>query len=361
MQKALAGTSKGLVVFELEENECRISAIHFSGFNVSLVHQDKRTGKWWVGLSHRHWGEKLHVSNDEGKSWRAVETPSYDDAVLPDGSKARLKQLWCMASGGEDQPEVLWLGTEPGGLFKSEDGGEHFELVKSLWEHPSRSKPEQWFGAGKDHPFIHSILVDPANSDHVYIAVSSAGIFETKDGGDSWMPCNNGLKAAYLPNPHVEIGHDPHHVLMYDKDPQIMWQQNHCGIYYTKNGGKEWHDVSVHDGLPYYGFALAIDQENPACAWVIPVKSDESRIAPDLKLQVYATNDFGKTWTASQQGLPDYPAFDIVLRQAFAKIGDTLLFGTTNGNVFVSFNRGKEWSEVCTTLTKVNAIIFTGQ
>lgn len=356
MYRALVGTAKGLVVYQISEDFHTIQAVHFKGFSVNLVYIDERNGRWWAGVAHKHWGQKLHFSDDEGQHWVQAKTPSFEDAILPSGQKARLREIWCMEQGGKDNPDVLWMGTDPGGLFKSEDGGETFQLVESLWNHPSRKKPEQWFGAGSDYPFIHTVIVAPDNSNRIIIAVSCAGIFESLDGGKSWNPKNNGLKAAYLPNPNVEIGHDPHCVLMHPENTNILWQQNHCGVFYTLNGGEQWIDVSNHEDIPYYGFAMAIDENDPSCAWVLPVESDEQRVAPNLNLKVFFTNDFGKTWRSQGKGLPDGISFDIVLRKGFVKKGQLMLFGTTNGNIYRSLNKGAEWVKMETQLTKVNTV-----
>ena len=319
-----------------------------------MVHCEAETGRWWCGVFHKHWGQKLHFSDDQGNSWQEAQVPSFEGATLPGGNKAKLRQIWCMASSGDR----LWLGTDPGGLFESHDGGLSFQLVESLWKHPSRSDPAQWFGAGSDHPFIHSIVVDPGDHEHLYIAVSCAGVFETTDGGRSWHARNKGLVAAYLPNPNVEIGHDPHLLLQHPNETQVLWQQNHCGIFVSKDGGKNWMDVSGAEGVPSYGFGIAIDEKDPAKAWVIPVESDEQRVAPDLHLQVYQTSDYGEHWKSVSKGLPNGPVFDIVLRQAFVRSDDFMLFGTTNGNLYYSLGNNIDWQMISGNLTKVNTVII---
>lgn len=356
-QVALVATAKGLIVYELPElGNPQTKGIYFKGFSVTMVHCDERHGRWWVGLSHGHWGQKLHFSDDSGKNWTEAEVPTFGNHPLPDGNKAALRQIWCLTHGGHDRPEVLWMGTDPGGLFKSEDYGSTFQLVDSLWNHPSRKDGRQWLGAGTIYPFLHTILVDPTNSDHIYVAVSSAGFFESRDGGQSWNPKNNGLRALYLPNPHVEVGHDPHRLIMATSDPKIIWQQNHCGIFYTKDGGDNWTDASNPNGIPSYGFSIAADQDNPARAWVIPVESDERRIAPGLKLQVFKTEDFGSTWKSDSDGLPENDCFDIVLRQSFDLRNQKFLFGTTNGNLYFRDGMKSNWILLSHTLTKVNAL-----
>jgi hypothetical protein len=352
----LIGTSKGLVTATIEKETTRFTSVHFEGMPVSMIYVDERTNTWWAGLSHRHWGEKLHYSNDEGKTWNEAGLPSYANHFYRPGKPAVLKKIWVMQHAGADKPNCLWLGTEPGGLFFSSDKGKTFRLVESLWNHPSRLDDTQWFGAGKDYPFIHSIIVDPRDSNHVYVGVSCAGVFETRDGGKTWAAKNKGLIAAYLPNPKPEVGHDPHRMLLCTASPDVMWQQNHCGIFRTTNGGETWEDVSGKNGFPKYGFALAIEESNPDCAWVIPAQSDEKRIPVGLKLTVCQTTDGGKSWGNISIGFPSSFAFDLVLRHAFVKKGNVLAFGTNNGNLYLSFDGGGEWKRVSGNLAGVNCL-----
>ncbi len=359
-KQLLLGTTKGLLVYKQEDKGIVLSAIHFNGYNVTMVFADERSDTWWVCVSHKHWGQKIHYSRNNGEQWTEVSIPSFNGLYLPDGQPAKLKNLWCMQHGGFDRPNDLWIGTDPGGLFHSQDKGASWQIVEGLWNHPSRKFSEQWFGAGSDSPFIHSIIVHPDNSDHLYIAVSSAGVFESQDKGATWTPKNKGLVAAYLPNPDTEVGHDPHRLLMIKSNPEILWQQNHCGIFYTKDGGENWIDVSK-DAKPNYGFTIVVDQNNPASAWVIPVESDEHRVPPDLRLQVMATSDYGKTWEDASSGLPDQKVFDIVLRQAFDKKENLFAFGTTNGNLYYSMqinNEPLKWKQASAHLTKVNVLII---
>ncbi|MEM6376765.1 MAG: glycosyl hydrolase, partial [Bacteroidota bacterium] len=357
MLKILLGTAKGLVILEKQTEAWKIVKVDFLGFPISFVYVDERTNTWWVALAHRHWGPKLHRSFDQGKSWEIIELPTYpEDAVLSNGRRATLKKMWCMQHAGADRPNGLWLGTEPGGLFYSNDKGDHFELVRELWDHPSRSNAMQWFGAGRDHPFIHSIVVDPEDNKHIYIAVSCAGVFESLDGGTSWRPRNQGLIAAYLPNPNAEVGHDPHRLLQNFSDTKVLWQQNHCGVFRTANGGDSWENVSDQDGFANYGFGLAIDPNNPNRAWVIPAISDEMRVAKDLALVVSYTEDAGQSWQPLRNGLPQQNCFDIVFRHAFQYDANQLVFGTNNGNLYWSGNDGQSWKKIASNLARIDTV-----
>lgn len=353
----LVGTSKGLVVYEKTAKGWQFQQVYFVGMPVSTVYVDERNNCWWACLAHRHWGQKIHRSFDKGQNWEMVETPVYPEGtVLKSGNPATLRKVWSMSHAGLDRPDELYLGTEPGGLFYSKDGGQTFQLLETLWNHPSRK--DEWFGAGRDHPFIHSIVVDPRDSNHYYIAVSCAGVFETKDNGLNWAPKNKGLVAAYLPNPHVEIGHDPHMVYACRANPDVLWQQNHCGIFRSTNGGESWDNITGKNGFPDYGFALAIDDNNPDVAWVIPATSDEVRVAVDLSLCVCRTEDGGKTWQELRTGLPQGQCFDIVFRHSFDIAGKTLAFGSTTGNLYLSEDYGDSWQHLSHSLARVECVCF---
>ena len=258
----LLGTRKGLIVYQKNANGWQYKNVHFIGIPVTLAYIDPRNNSWWAFQDHGHWGVKMHRSINHGKTWDELPAPAYPKgSKLKDGESATLKYIWAFAHGGIDRPNDYWMGTIPGGLFKSTDGGNTFKLNKALWDEPTRI--EQWFGGGFDQPGIHSIVVNPKNSDHVYIGISCAGVYETKDGGESWKIRSKGLRADFLPDPKSEVGQDPHMLVACPSNPKVMWQQNHCGVFVSKNGGRNWRDVSEKKGLANFGFAMAVDEKKP--------------------------------------------------------------------------------------------------
>jgi photosystem II stability/assembly factor-like uncharacterized protein len=350
-------TRKGLVIYKKGPSGWKYESVHFLGIPVSLFYLDEMTRTWWACLDHGHWGCKLQRSRDMGAIWEEVTAPQYPEGEeVKTGVPATLRYIWAFSNGGKNKPGTLLIGTEPGGLFKSTHDGENLELVRSLWEHPTRK--EQWAGGGRDHAAIHSIVVDPRNNDHIYIGISVAGVFETRDGGASWEVRNKGLRADYLPNPFAEIGHDPHLLVACESQPDVMWQQNHCGIFRTVDGAQNWEDISEKDGPANFGFAVAADAQNPDVAWVVPGISDEVRVAVDQSLCVSRTEDGGKSWKAFRKGLPQDTCFDIVYRHALAASGSTLAFGTTTGNFFLSGDYGESWECLNHSLPMVYAVAF---
>ena len=121
----LLGTRKGLIVLKRNGDAWNVDREAFLGVAVSYAAQDPRTGTLWACLDTDHWGPKLQRSGDGGDTWEDIPLPTYPEgAETGDGQPAVLSYIWTIAPGGDDQPQRLYLGTEPGGLFVSDDGGD---------------------------------------------------------------------------------------------------------------------------------------------------------------------------------------------------------------------------------------------
>jgi len=346
--RILIGTRKGLVTMTNGPKGYTIDGLDHRGIPVAYA-TATADGAWWASLDHGHWGPKLQRSRDEGLTWDAVDPPRY-----PDDAGAALESVWVIASGHPDQPGRVWLGTFPGGLFRSDDGGDHFEMVTALWNHPTRST--SWFGGGRDSAGIHSVVVDPRDPDRVLVAVSCGGVYESTDDGGTWATRNKGLTAGYLPDPTVDAGHDPHHLLMVPGAPDVLWQQNHCGIFRSTDGGLQWSEVSQPGGPAHFGFPIAVHDRDPDVAWVVPAESDATRTTIGGALVVCRTDDGGRTWHDQRAGLPQEHAYDVVYRHALDRRGDELVFGSTTGNVYWSGDGGDHWAALAQNLPPVYSV-----
>ena len=341
--RIILGTRKGvIVVTRARDGAWAAEPATQRGVPVPYAFVDERDGRIWASLDHGHWGQKLAYSDDGGANWSEAVAPKYPEGtLLREGEPAAVRYLWVIAPGGADEPRRLYIGSEPGGLFRSDDRGESWQLVQSLWNHPSREK--QWFGGGRDEAGIHSVLVDRRDSSHILVGISCAGVFESDDGGESWTPRNRGLVADFLPDPASEVGQDPHLVVACASEPDQLWQQNHCGIFRSRDGAASWEAASRKGESAHFGFAIAVAPDDPDCAWVVPAVSDECRVAIDNALVVCRTEDGGATWTELRTGLPQRDCYDIVFRHALDLDGDRLAFGSTCGNLFISEDRGDSW------------------
>lgn len=373
----LLGTRKGTIIFDHIDSSWRPRPIQHAGISVCYAARDQRDGTLWASLDHGHWGPKLSRSQDGGATWVDISSLKYPEGARyivkylstpdfsPDSPSAQeeyanacVLKIWNIAFGNTNQPHRIYAGTIPGGLFVSDNGGDSWELNRPLWSHDSRggdlfagdAKTEnRWNGTpasidyGVFEPGIHSIFIDPRDSNHIYVAVSTAGVIETTDGGQSWQGRNQGMLMDYLPNPESEWGHDPHFVTSCPRQPDHLWQQNHCGVFYSDNGAKSWKNVSMPDMGVHFGFPIVADENDGRTAWVVPANADSERMAIDGGLFVARTTDGGQTWQTFRSGLPQNNAYDIVLRHSLDVAGDCLCFGSTTGNFYLSEDRGETW------------------
>jgi photosystem II stability/assembly factor-like uncharacterized protein len=169
---------------------------------------------------------------------------------------------------------------------------------------------------------------------------------------------NKGLKAPFLPTPEAETGHDPHFVALCPAEPETLWQQNHVGVYISRDGAASWAEVSQEIGPVGFGFPVAVHAQRPETAWVVPGVSDEQRMAVGGSLCVCRTEDGGKSWTELREGLPQENAYDVVYRHALDIDGETLAFGSTTGNLYLSEDGGELWKCVGGNLPPIYSVRF---
>ena len=96
-------------------------------------------------------------------------------------------RIWNITPGPEKQKKVLYMGTAPAGLFRSEDRGQTWQPVDGINKHRTR---KDW-SPGAGGQCMHSIQIDPHDANRMYVAISAAGAFRTDDGGDKWKPINS--------------------------------------------------------------------------------------------------------------------------------------------------------------------------
>ncbi|MFT6827481.1 MAG: photosystem II stability/assembly factor-like uncharacterized protein [Roseivirga sp.] len=348
--KIAVGTDKGLLIYQKVDASWLLHDIHFLGMPIGAFHEDA-SQNWWVAINHKHWGAKIYRSVDQGETFKEVNPPKFNT-----NSPYSLKSIWTIQSRVISGLLQLLIGTEPAALFNSNDLGQSWTEMDGLSQHPSRNT---WQGGGKgsNSPFLHTLLLDQEDADHLLVGISCAGVFQTFDGGYSWKPTNEGLKAFFLPNSESEVGHDPHTIRQSRKNPNVLWQQNHCGIYRSEDYGNTWKDITDKENEAVYGFAMVIAEDNDQEAWVIPAQNDNMRIPANQKLAVYHTHNAGQDWTPQTNGLPS-PAFDLVFRHAMDLSMDYITFGTNNGNLYISENKGKQWLTLSQNLSAVRNIKF---
>ena len=336
---------------------------HFFGQVVNHMLLDPRDGKTLLAaVKTGHLGPTVFRSTDRGRTWiEATRPPAFKKVA--EGGRAVDHVFW-LTPGHTSEPGTSWAGTSPQGLFKSTDGGATWDGVDGFNENEMYSK---WTGGAQDGtpdgPKLHSINVDPRDKRHVYIGMSSGGVFESLDAGASWSPLNEGIAAEFLPDPNAAFGHDPHCVVVHPARPDRLYQQNHCGIYRLDRPGRRW--TRIGDAMPRdvgdIGFPIVVHPRDPETAWVFPMDGTSvwPRTCVGGKPAVFCTRDAGATWARQDQGFPREQAWWTVKRQSMtADHLDPcgLYFGTTSGEVWASNDGGARWRSLAQHLPHVYAV-----
>jgi hypothetical protein len=351
--RAWVATRKGLFELRRSAGDWRIERISFLGEPVSMLLPPQADGRMLAALNLGHCGVKLHASDDAGVHWHEVAAPAYPPQ--PKGSTGpawTLQLLWSL----EAAHGTVWAGTLPGGLFRSADFGESWQLVQALWHKPERA---EWFGGGYDAPGIHSICPHPQHADELLVGISCGGVWVSQNDAAGWRLQADGMRATYMPPEQADSPNtqDPHRIERCAGAPDVLWCQHHNGIWRSVDNARSWQavtDVPVSS----FGFALAVHPQQPDTAWFVPAQADECRVPVDGALVVNRTRDGGRSFETLRQGLPQAGGYDLVYRHglALAADGRTLLMGSTTGGLWGSGDGGDHWQAVALRLPPIYAV-----
>ncbi|HEY0890911.1 MAG TPA: exo-alpha-sialidase [Nocardioides sp.] len=344
----MIGTRKGLWLAHSEDRDSwELSGPHLDMEEVYSCLPDPATGRLYAGASSMWLGPLVRWSEDLGETWQEARI------AFPDDVDASVARIWQLQRGA--LPGVMWAGTEPGAVFRSEDDGESWTLERALWDHPHRPQWDAGFGGQA----FHTLLPHPSDPASLTAALSTGGVYQTLDGGKSWAPRNSGIRADFLPEgqQYPEFGQCVHKVARHPARPERLFAQNHGGVYRSDDEGASWR--SIADGLPSdFGFPVVVHPHEPDTIYVFPLGGGAGRYPPEGKARVYRSRDAGESWEPLAQGLPD--RFYVgVMRDAMTTDTEPeagVYLGARNGTVWGSVDSGDSWRLIAADLPDVMVV-----
>jgi photosystem II stability/assembly factor-like uncharacterized protein len=351
----LVGTDKGIFVFASNEErkQWSLRGPFLHGWEAYSVYGDRGGGRMFAGTSHAAYGATIRYSDDNGETWTQIEQgPGYTQE-----SGFSLNRIWQIAPGAPSEPDTLYAGVEEAGLFVSHDRGLSWRELDGLTKHPSRPG---WFpGAGG--MCLHTVLVHPSNPLRIWVAMSAVGVFRSDDGGETWKTCNEGLARVPTGQPYPEVGYCIHKMALDPGNPDILYMQEHCGVFKSENGGDSWYPIeeglTMREGDSPFGFPICVSKNGDL--FLIPLESSEQRTMKDGKMLVYRRHRDESEWRPVGDVVPEEQRHVSVLRDAMDvdKLEPYgLYFGTTSGEVFCSLDRGVNWQRLPGQLSRILSV-----
>jgi hypothetical protein len=348
MTDLLVGTDQGLLALNENGGAWDIAAKHLDGLEINGVAREK-SGTVLVATR----SKGLHrLDLNSGKTERLGE------GVLPDKTR-------CVTVSPHD-PQKIFVGTEPAGIFISLDGGRNWR--------ENRQVAQMNLDRGWKFPIpiigshIRHILADAKDPNYVYAAVQVGGLLRSEDGGETWQDVDQGLDP------------DVHQLVQHPGDSKVIYAV--CGsggypgvpgdfstypppfpqgrpLYRSKDRGKTWECISK-DFKRAYGVPMtaipgkkatlfaAVARDIPPFWGKRPEKADAVLIRSE---------DDGDSWKEVGDGLPAPFGIMIEVIEADEKRGNRVFIATggegmkmlpeneRKGQVFYSGDNGA-WKKV---------------
>ncbi len=363
----LVSTRKGAWIYrgDAGRKSWKVDGPHFLGHIIQHMMLDPRDGRTLLAAAKTgHLGPTIFRSTDMGKSWKeAKRPPAFDKAA--DGKPGRtVDHTFWLTPGHASEKDVWYAGTSPQGIFRSEDGGVTWTSFSKINNDPTYI---EWMGSVQDGtpdgPKLHSLIVDPRDAKHMYMAMSGGGVHESLDRGVTWKPMLGGMQTVEGFENSTPTFHDPHCVRLCPSNPDRLYQQNHCGIYRLDRPSTTW--VRIGASMPKkvgdIGLPMVVHPRDDKTAWVFPMDGTTvwPRTSPGGMPGAFVTRNAGKTWQRQSAGMPESQTWWTVKRQAMTAdaldpVG--LYFGTTSGEVWIGRDEGERWACMARHLPEIYAV-----
>jgi photosystem II stability/assembly factor-like uncharacterized protein len=248
----------------------------------------------------------LFVSHSGGVRWERI------------GAEGALPTIWSLAIDPVD-PDILFAGTRPAGVWRSHDGGRQWEkLAVDIARECSIGTP-----------FVTSLVVDPDDHKTVWAGVEIDGVYRSRDGGDTWEHLEDGL-----------FDPDIHAVAVARTRPKRLYASTAREMFVSDDLGDSWRALGIREkwALPYArGMAVKTDDPGVLFAGCGETTTGETGF-------VLRSKTFGETWEMLK--LPSQPNGTMWGLATHPAEADRIVAFTLMGEVYVTEDAGAAWRKI---------------
>jgi len=307
--------------------------------------------------------------SDDGKNWKRSSRG------------LTVNKVWSVEQDAHDE-ETVYAGTQYGHMFRSHNSGNSWEEVTGLYEAPHRNEWGIDWGFGTTGLTVHTIKSDPNRKGRLYLIAAGNGAYRSDDSGNTWESLREGIvescpisfkdegsgkdrkTAADLRKEHLQSVHVcAHKLALSPSKKDVLYQQNHCGVYSTKNAGDKWDDISPTNETRH-GFGITVTRGSNDTIFTVPAYQTGCNMQHNSciqgQLSVMRSKDEGKTWEQLTSGLPNN-VHNCVLRDSVTSDdlkNPGVYFGTTTGEVYTSTDDGNTWTAIAKNLGRIQGVSY---
>jgi photosystem II stability/assembly factor-like uncharacterized protein len=335
--KMLVATAGGLVHLERRAvgGTWRVARKVLPDTHPSCLAVDPATGAILCGL---HYKGGIQKSMDGGLTW------ARSDAGLESG------HVYMLGVQKRADTTVVYCGTEPPMLYRSDDGGADWRAMRGIWNVPDT---DQWRFPPPPHiAHVKNIAFHPAEPDTLYVCIEQGDLLKSIDAGATWRSLTS------YEGPNDKFRRDMHRVIIKPSDPAKLYLASGVGLYYSEDAGETWEHISKGDARVGYPDCLFFDPKDEntlymAGAGQSPNPSWKERRSANPG--ILRSRDGGRTWRELGVGLPSLIPGNIEAMCAHqSDHGLSMFAGTSVGDIWGSDDDGESWSLVAEGLPPVS-------
>jgi photosystem II stability/assembly factor-like uncharacterized protein len=333
----LVGTQDGVVRLERDREDRWIERAHtLRETHVSSLMREPTRGRIFAGA---HGSGGLYRSDDAGRSW---------ESSMQGIEQRHIFTLGCVTN---DAGVDLYAGTEPAHLYRSRDCGETWQELAALREVPGR---EGWnFPAPPHIAHVKHVTADPRDASRLYVCIEQGALLASRDGGESF-------EELHFQDQEFKLNRDTHRIVFNPRDPDDIYLDGGDGICRSRDAGRTWERLATPAMRVAYPDHLYYSPEDDGVLFVAGGGTPPNiwRQTGDAQSTIARSDDGGRHWTTVGGGLPARIEGNIeAMTQCVWPGGFGFFAGTTDGEVFASFDRGLTWSTIAVGLPPVSKCV----